>query len=226
MSKSTIARRKSSPCCIGCVVLVVIALGFSAAIGIYAYRFAKDNVSLIQVAGKTDPDLDVAPEVLFPQTVGDFSRISLMDSLENVPETADIATSGAHVAVYEDENTNSMTVIAVSTVTAKEQRGDGIGVLTMGRGKANSSNTGISIRDPFSGEVPRTIVTWSKANWTFMVQTTSTLAASFVENFSPGGVIDIVPAGDRETTDTVDMADDVQATDAVEMAPMTETVYN
>lgn len=225
MSQSTIVRRNSSPCCIGCVVLVIICLGFFTAFGIYFYKFAKKNISLLSVGGKQDPSLSTAADLLLPQTVGEFERKALTDSLEHVPEMADVPTSSAHIAVYEDGNANSVTVIAVSSVEAKEQRQQGFGLLTMGRGKANASDTGISIRDPFSGDVPRTIVTWSKPNWTFMVQTTSTLASTFVEDFLPGGVREGEPGGERPMTSTMESSEDGETTGAVRM-PSTETEYN
>ncbi len=224
MSQSNIVRSKSSPCCIGCIVIVVIAVGFSLAMGIYMYRFAKQNISLVTVTQKNDPDLSTAPEDLFPETVGDFQRSTISDVLDNVAVVGDDNTSGAHVALYTDTEANAVTVTAISTVDAHNEREKGIGVLTMGRGKANSADTGISVRNPFAGDVPATIVTWSKPNWTFMVETTSTLASIFVEDFAPGVAVnlsDVIEA----TTATEGFATGLETTDTVEMAP-TETQYN
>lgn len=186
MSRSSIKQRKSSPCCIGCVVLLIIALGLSLAMGIYLYRFAKNNISLVSVMATVDPPLDTPPEQLLPEKAGDFSRVSLADTLENVPDWNDLETSGAFVAVYQDPEAHQMTVIALPTEQARADRQTGIGVLTSGRGTANAPDSAISIKDTFSGPGTRYITTWSKPNWTFMVQTSSTLTSKFMENFHPG----------------------------------------
>jgi hypothetical protein len=151
------------------------------------YRFAKKNLTIVNVAAKVDPPIDTPPAELMPEKAGDFTRTSLMDTLEGVPDWKDVQTSSAHVAVYEDPNGNKMTVIAVSTQEAQQQRQTGTGILTMGRGKANAPDVGVSIRDTFSGPGERVITTWAKPNWTFMVQTSSSLTQKFLEDFYPGG---------------------------------------
>lgn len=196
MSRSSIKQRKSSPCCIGCIVLLIIALGLSLAMGIYMYRFAKNNISLVSVMSTVDPALDTPSEQLLPPQVGDFSRVSLADTLENVPDWKDLQTSGVYVAVYRDPEAHEMTVIAIPTEQAQAERQTGIGVLTAGRGTASAPDSAVSIKDTFSGPQARYITTWSKPNWTFMVQTSSTLTSKFMENFHPGTVThdDAAPA--------------------------------
>lgn len=187
MSRSVIAPKKSSPCCIGCVVMLVIVIGLSAALGIYMYRFARENLTLVNVSTKADPPLDTPAEELLPATAGSFKRTALYNTLDSVPQWKDLATSGAHLAVYTEPAGIQMTVIAASTEATRKQREVGTGLLTLGRTKANSADTGVTIKDPFTTSTAQTITTWSKPNWTFMVQTTSTLMPQFLENFYPGG---------------------------------------
>lgn len=195
MSRSTIAQRKSSPCCIGCIVLLLIAIGLSLAVGIYMYKFAKNNLSITNVAAKMDPPLDTPADKLLPPRAGAFERTALMDTLENVPEWQDVATSSSHVAIYKDPEGHQMTVIAVSTQETREQRQTGSGLLTMGRSKAGASDTAVTIKDTFSGPGTRMITTWSKPNWTFMIQTSSTLMSQFMDDFHPGGEPDSITTG-------------------------------
>lgn len=195
MSRSTIAQRKSSPCCIGCIVLLLIAIGITLALGIVMYKFAKNNISITNVSAKMDPPMDTPPAELLPATAGSFKRTSLMDTLENVPEWQDVATSSAHVAVYDDSEGNQMTVIAVSTQETRKQRQTGTGLLTIGRSPAGASDTAVTIKDTFMGPETRMITTWSKPNWTFMIQSTSTLMNQFLNDFHPGGKSDAVTTG-------------------------------
>lgn len=186
MSRSTVQRSKSSPCCIGCIVLLLIALGLSLALGIYMYKFTKNNISFPNVANKPDPALNTLPEQLLPATVGRFERTSLHDTLENVPQSQwqDLNTSSAHVASYEDPQGHIVTVIAMNTSEAGADRQTGLGVLVR-NSSDGSSDVGITIKDPFSSPDANYVTTWSKPNWTFMVQTTSTLTSQFLENFNP-----------------------------------------
>lgn len=187
MSRSTISRPKSSPCCIGCVVLLIVALGITMAMGIYMYRFAKDNISIINVVNKPDPALDTPPEELLPPTAGPFTRVSLDSSLENIPQWQNLDAENVYVANYEDASDNTVTVLAIRTSEASADRETGIGVITRGNAQ-NDSNMGISIKDTFSTEASY-ITTWSKPNWTFMVQSVESPATiGFLENFNPGGL--------------------------------------
>lgn len=187
MSRSTISRPKSSPCCIGCVVLLIVALGITLAMGIYMYRFAKDNISIFNVVNKPDPALNTPPEQLLPPTAGPFTRVSLDSSLENIPQWKNLDAKNVYVANYEDASDNTVTVLAIQTSEASADRETGIGIITRGNAQSDS-NMGITIKDSFSTETSF-ITTWSKPNWTFMVQSVESPATlGFLEHFNPGGL--------------------------------------
>jgi len=167
-------------------VLLVIAIGICLAAGIYMYKFAKDNMRMVNVAAKADPPLDTPADVLFPEKVSDFTLSALNATGEQLPGFGDKQTSGVHVAVYHDAKGDEMTVMAVPTEVAREQRSEGFGVLTQARSKANSTDVGIALKYPWYGTERQELTTWQKPNWTFMVHTSSTLSQKFVDEFEPG----------------------------------------
>lgn len=198
MSQSSIVQRKSSPCCIGCVVMLVIGVGLVAAFSIWGYRFFKENIGIHNVAALADPPLDAQPEAIFPENVGEFTRVALNEESPQVPGLQDLGTTNLVTARYTDSAENLLHTVALPTDEAQNLRQQQSGPLTMGRGKANAPNVAISIKNPVDGG--STTLTWSKPNWTIMLYTTSTVAVKFLEAYKPPS--GTAPAVGTDATDT------------------------
>ncbi len=183
MSQSSIVKSKSSPCCIGCVVIGVIAIGIVAALSIWGYRFFKENIGIHNVAALADPPLDVSPGAMFPEAVGDFTRVALNEEAPQIPGLENIDTTSIITARYADPAEHLLHTVAIPTDEAQNLRRQQAGPLTMGRGKANAPEVAISIKNPVDGN--STTLTWSKPNWTIMLYTTSTVAVKFLDAYKP-----------------------------------------
>lgn len=183
--------------------------------GLFGWQFAKKNVALISVGSKVDPPRDTPAEKLLPEHVGDFTRGAINGNFSRPPGMGDSVTSSISVAEYRDQAANEVTVIAVPTGEAISQRNNGFDPFMIGRGQGKVSDTAVSIRNPYTGANASTMVKWSKENWTFLIQTTSTLANSFVEDFQPGGMTDTeTGTTNTETSGTPSVSDTPEPTPA------------
>jgi len=184
MSYNQPASRRKSPCCIAIIIIGVIIIGLFAAVGIFSYRFVKERVEVIDVTQIPDPSATASREEVLPGAAGDFQRVTISDNLTSaMPEMADVHTTGVAFGLYKDSSNNEVTVIAVPTNASEVPDLGGFENIIKQRNNQKSNNA-ISIKDTFSGKEPKSIVTWAKPNWSYIVQSTSTLAAEFVKDLN------------------------------------------
>jgi len=184
MSYNQPAARRKSPCCIAIILIGVVVIGLFVAVGIFSYRFVKERVEVINVAEIPDPPVTAPPEQVLPESAGDFQRVTISDSITTaVPEMADGHTTGVVFGLYKDLSDNEVTVIAVPTDASEVPDLGGFENIIKQR-NAQKSNNAISIKDTFSGKEPKSIVTWAKPNWSYIVQSTPTLATEFVKDLN------------------------------------------
>jgi hypothetical protein len=161
--------------CAGCLTIVILG-----AIGCTAFLYRTLGFRIIDVSDKPDLPLTATAGQLLPYRVGAFVRTQLNRSVSYSGSTPRvIGFKGSYLS-----GAQHVDLLVMQTAAARAARNQ---ATPFGRAmQRQNQQPGVGVHMTIkSGARPLDMVTWSKTNWTFVVQSPDMAAEAFARAYQP-----------------------------------------
>jgi hypothetical protein len=162
--------------CAGCLTLVVVGM-----IGCSAFIFRYLGFRTFDASDKPDLPLSATAGQLLPPRVGAFVRTRVTRSVRRTGSTAGVAGwQGSYVSGTQHVD---LVVMPTAAARAARDRSTPFGEAMQRQNQQPGFGIHMTIK---KGAHPIDMVTWSKTNWTFVVESPDLAAEAFARAYQPG----------------------------------------
>jgi hypothetical protein len=164
--------------CGGCGALAVLGIGGCMAV---IYFTVGKNMKLFDVSNKRDAPLTATVAQVLPPRVGAFVRQQAGGGGQQVGRGASV--NGWH-GTYRSTGGQKVEVTIIPTRAMEQARRSPFGGAMPQQNPPQNSNKGVRMSMKMGGQQVE-IVTWSKPNWTFSIQSPDMAAMQFAKAYQP-----------------------------------------
>jgi hypothetical protein len=159
--------------CAGCLTVVIL---FTVGCGALFYQYFGKHMKLIDMSDKPDPPPNATTGQLLPAHVGPFVRRQVT---QYTPQIGGMTLPTVRRGIYASNGKR----VQLEVKPTAGQRG-GSQESPFGRTPPHGANMGIHMTMKIRGTT-MDIVSWSKPNWTFTVESQDMIAEQFARAYQP-----------------------------------------